>query len=300
MIDLDDYIHYLAIEKGLSDNTIESYRMDILGFFNYINNALQVNKDLEGIDKELILNYINYLKNKNLSKKSQGRFLASIKSFFRYQIREKNISSDPTVSIESPKVDRRLPDVLSVEEIEGLLEAPQLNTILGYRDRTMLEVAYGSGLRVSELLSLKLENVNLELGFIKCIGKGSKERIIPVGEVALEYLKEYINVERSGLIKNTKEKKLFLNSRGGWLSRQGFYKILLNYGRRAGIRNHLSPHILRHSFATHLLENGADLRSVQEMLGHADISTTELYTHLTIKHMKKVYDKTHPRAKRGE
>lgn len=300
MINLDDYIHYLAIEKGLSDNTIESYQRDILGFFNYLENILQVDKDLDSVDKELILNYITYLKNKNLSKKSQSRFLASIKSFFRYQIREKNITRDPTVTLESPKADKHLPDVLSVEDIESLLEAPQLNTVLAYRDRTMLEVAYGSGLRVSELLSLKLEDINLELGFIKCVGKGSKERIIPVGEVALDYLKEYIEVKRPDLIKNAKEKRLFLNSRGNQLSRQGFYKILLNYGKKAGITKHLSPHTLRHSFATHLLENGADLRSVQEMLGHSDITTTELYTHLTIKHMKKVYKETHPRAKGGE
>lgn len=296
MINLDDYIHYLAIEKGLSDNTIEGYQRDILGFFNYLERDLKVSKSLKDIDRELILNYINNLKNKGISKKTQSRFLASIKSFFRYQIREKNIDIDPTSTIESPKADKSLPDVLTVDEIELLLDTPQLNKNLGFRDKTMLEVAYGSGLRVSELLSLKLEDINLELGFVKCIGKGSKERIIPIGEVALDFLVEYINNVRPQLVKNKRQRVLFVNSRGGSLSRQGFYKILLNYGKKAGITKHLSPHTLRHSFATHLLENGADLRSVQEMLGHSDISTTELYTHLTVKHMKKIYNKAHPRA----
>lgn len=295
---LDDYIHYLSIEKGLSDNTIDGYVRDLEVFARYLKDRCGLDTDDPSvIEKEHILNYFMEITKAGRSRRTQSRYLASIKSWFRYLLREKRITSDPTSIMESPKGEKKLPDVLSVEEVEGLLEMPDMTKDLGIRDRAMLEILYGAGLRISELLGLHLEDINLELGFIRCIGKGSKERIIPIGEIALEALEGYLDSSRSRLLKpGSRSKILFLNQRGGGMSRQGFFKILKAYGRKAGINKHLSPHTLRHSFATHLLENGADLRSVQEMLGHADISTTEIYTHLSIRHIKKVYDKAHPRA----
>ena len=295
---LDDYIHYLSIEKGLSDNTIDGYVRDLEVFARYLKDRCGLDTDDPSvIEKEHILNYFMEITKAGKSRRTQSRYLASIKSWFRYLLREKRITSDPTSIMESPKGEKKLPDVLSVEEVEGLLEMPDMTKDLGIRDRAMLEILYGAGLRISELLGLHLEDINLELGFIRCIGKGSKERIIPIGEIALEALEGYLDSTRSRLLKpGSRSKILFLNQRGGGMSRQGFFKILKAYGRKAGINKHLSPHTLRHSFATHLLENGADLRSVQEMLGHADISTTEIYTHLSIRHIKKVYDKAHPRA----
>ena len=294
----EDYIHYLSIEKGLSDNTIENYLRDLEAFLEYLKSVEGVDGSRPGgITKEHLFNYFLKITKDGKSRSTQSRYLASLKSYFHYLLREKRIEIDPTAIMDSPKKERKLPDVLSLPEVEGLLETPDTVKPIGFRDRTMMEVLYGAGLRVSELLSLKCEDINLELGFIRCIGKGSKERIIPIGEVALDFVREYLESGRQHFLKQgSRTKILFLNSRGAAMSRQGFFKILTAYGRQAGITRHLSPHTLRHSFATHLLENGADLRSVQEMLGHSDISTTEIYTHLSIKHIKKVYDRAHPRA----
>lgn len=293
----ENYIHYLSIEKGLANNSIEAYLRDISRFFMFINDELKMDvNQIESISKEHLLKYFKQINIEGLSKRTQARYIASLKSYFRFLIREAVIKKDPTDIIDTPKKDKKLPDYLSIDEIEKLLQSIDVTTTLGYRDRTMLEITYGAGLRVSELLSLKTEDINLELGFIRCYGKGNKERIIPIGEIALDFLNIYLENIRPKIQKNIKNKELFLNSRGKSMSRQGFFKILLNYGNKAGIKKHLSPHTLRHSFATHLLENGADLRSVQEMLGHSDISTTEIYTHLSMKQIKKVYDKTHPRA----
>lgn len=293
----ENYIHYLSIEKGLANNSIEAYLRDISKFFMFINDELKMDvNQIESISKEHLLKYFKQINIEGLSKRTQARYIASLKSYFRFLIREAVIKKDPTDIIDTPKKDKKLPDYLSIDEIERLLQSIDVTTTLGYRDRTMLEITYGAGLRVSELLSLKTEDINLELGFIRCYGKGNKERIIPIGEIALDFLNIYLENIRPKIQKNIKNKELFLNSRGKSMSRQGFFKILLNYGNKAGIKKHLSPHTLRHSFATHLLENGADLRSVQEMLGHSDISTTEIYTHLSMKQIKKVYDKTHPRA----
>lgn len=294
----EDYIHYLSIEKGLSDNTIENYLRDLEAFGAFLERSGGAGLDApEAIGREHLLAYFRMVEQSGRSRNTQSRYLASLKSWFHYLLREKRIDKDPTAILESPRKERKLPDVLSLQEVERLLEAPDPRTPIGRRDRTMLEVLYGAGLRVSELLGLRCEDVNLELGFIRCIGKGSKERIIPVGEVALDCIRDYLDLVRPGFLRpGSRTKILFLNARGGTMSRQGFFKILLAYGAKAGIDRHLSPHTLRHSFATHLLENGADLRSVQEMLGHSDISTTEIYTHLSIRHIKKVYDKAHPRA----
>lgn len=293
----ENYIHFLSIEKGLANNSIEAYLRDISRFFMFLNDDLKMDSfNIEDISKEHLLKYFKQINIEGLSKRTQARYIASLKSYFRFLIRETVIKKDPTDIIDTPKKDKKLPDYLSIDEIERLLKSVDITKTLGYRDRTMLEITYGAGLRVSELLSLKTEDINLELGFIRCYGKGNKERIIPIGEIALDFLNIYLSNIRPKLLGSMKTKELFLNARGKSMSRQGFFKILLNYGNKAGIKKHLSPHTLRHSFATHLLENGADLRSVQEMLGHSDISTTEIYTHLSIKQIKKVYDKTHPRA----
>ena len=293
----ENYIHFLSIEKGLANNSIESYLRDISRFFSFLKVDLKMDViNIKDISKEHLLKYFKKINIDGLSKRTQARYIASLKSYFRFLIREAVIKKDPTDIIDTPKKDKKLPDFLSIDEIEKLLQSVDITKKLGYRDRTMLEITYGAGLRVSELLSLRTEDINLELGFIRCYGKGNKERIIPIGEIALDFLNIYLANIRPKLLGNMKTKELFLNSRGKSMSRQGFFKILLSYGNKAGIKKHLSPHTLRHSFATHLLENGADLRSVQEMLGHSDISTTEIYTHLSMKQIKKVYDKTHPRA----
>ena len=294
----EDYTHYLAIEKGLADNTIENYLRDLIAFYDYAKTKYAIDEnDYESIDKEVILGYFRHLKADGKKATSQSRYIASLKSYFHFLLREKKITSDPTAILDTPKQKKTLPVILSLKEVETLLEMPDLEKPLGFRDRAMLEFLYGCGLRISELITLSITDVNLELGFIRCFGKGNKERIIPLGEIALDFIKEYIETTRPLLLKETmREKTLFLNNRGKPMSRQGFFKILKNYGHKAGIKKEFSPHTLRHSFATHLLENGADLRSVQEMLGHSDIGTTQIYTHLTVKHIKKVYDETHPRA----
>jgi len=227
---------------------------------------------------------------------SISRTCAALRSFYQFLFREHVISEDPTIDLDTPKLEQRLPKVLNTEEVEKLLSQPDITTPLGLRDKSMLELLYATGMRVSELISLSVEDVNLETGFLRCMGKGSKERIIPVGSIALEYLKEYLSSVRKQLLNGKESKKLFFNRQGNPMTRQGFWKIIKKYSKQAGIYKKITPHTLRHSFATHLLENGADLRAVQEMLGHADISTTQRYTHLTQNRIKQVYDKTHPRA----
>ncbi len=294
----EEYTQYLVMERGLSDHTVEAYLRDLDAFEHFLQAELgQKDTDTPIESKEAVLKYFWHVARSGKSKGTQSRYLASLKSYYRFLFREKRIDKDPTSIMEAPKREKKLPDVLTPDETDRLLQAPDLRKPLGFRDRTMLEVLYGAGLRITELLTLKPEDVNLELGFLRVLGKGGKERIVPLGEEALEYLKEYIAVVRTSLNKKDRGSRiLFLNRSGEPMSRQGFFKILRGYGLKAGLDKHLSPHTLRHSFATHLLENGADLRSVQEMLGHADISTTEIYTHVSIRHMKKVYDKAHPRA----
>ena len=294
----EEYTQYLVIERGLADHTVEAYLSDLDAFERFLKEELgQDNTDIPVVSKEAILKYFWKVAKEGKSKGTQSRYLASLKSYYRFLFREKRIDKDPTSIMEAPKKEKKLPDVLTPEETDKLLQAPDLRKPLGYRDRTMLEVLYGAGLRVSELLTLRPEDVNLELGFLRVLGKGSKERIVPLGEEALEFLQQYITAVRPGLNRRNRGSRiLFLNRSGGPMSRQGFFKILSGYGIKAGLDKHLSPHTLRHSFATHLLENGADLRSVQEMLGHADISTTQIYTHVTKNPLKDVYDKTHPRA----
>jgi integrase/recombinase XerD len=293
---LQDFIHFLIVERGLAKNSIDSYQRDLKNYMKFVQNVDSA-KEWDEVQRVNITGFLSHLKNEGMSAKTIARHVASIRSFHQFLLREKVTEQDPSIHIESPKMERSLPKVLSIGEVEALLEAPQESTPLGIRDKAMLEVLYATGIRVSELIRLQLEDVHLKMGFVRCIGKGNKERIIPIGKTAIEVLEQYLMDGRPKLVrKKHKDDSLFLNHHGKGLSRQGFWKILKGLAAEAKISKELTPHTLRHSFATHLLENGADLRAVQEMLGHVDISTTQIYTHVTKTRMKDVYSKFHPRA----
>jgi integrase/recombinase XerD len=291
---LQMFIHYLTVEKGLSKNTLVSYKRDLLPFLKFLENS-EI-KVLRDVNRQHIMTYLLGLKEEGKATSTISRCMASIRAFFQYLLRDSKIQSDPTVHLETPRVERRLPKVLSISEVDLLLQAPQVSTAFGQRDSAMLELLYATGIRVSEMVSLNLDDVHLQMGFIKCMGKGSKERIIPLGGVAIKAVEQYLQFGRGPLSKKKRTTALFLNHHGNAISRQGFWKIIKKYTKEAGIQKEITPHTLRHSFATHLLENGADLRSVQEMLGHADISTTQIYTHVTKTRLRDVYAKSHPRA----
>lgn len=291
---IDRFIHFLAVEKGLAANTLESYQRDLVGYISFLKTG--GNEDLNQTRRTHIIGYLSTLQKKGRSASTLSRNLASMRAFYSFLLRDGLIDTDPTVNLESPKLDKKLPRVLSIDEMESLLNRPDITTAPGLRDKAMLELLYASGIRVSELVSLKVVDVNLNMGYLKCLGKGSKERIIPIGSVALKQVGDYLILSRPKMIKNPSESALFLNHHGACLSRQGFWKIIKKYASLARITSDITPHTVRHSFATHLLENGADLRSVQEMLGHSDISTTQIYTHVTKTRLKEVYSKTHPRA----
>ncbi|MGI6318690.1 MAG: site-specific tyrosine recombinase XerD [Firmicutes bacterium] len=291
---LKDFIYFLSVEKGLAKNTLESYQRDLKKYLQFLNR--QGITDFNETSKKIILEYIAEQKKNGLAVSTLTRNLASIRSFYQFLLQEQIIQENPAGELESPKAEKKLPTVLSLKDIELLLDQPQPRGNIGMRDKAMLELLYATGIRVSELVSLNLDNVNLKMGFLKCEGKGNKERIVPLGSVAIKSLQEYLQNGRSKLLKQKDEKALFVNQHGKRLTRQGFWKILKKYALRTGINTEITPHTLRHSFATHLLENGADLRSVQEMLGHADISTTQIYTQITRKKIKEIYNQTHPRA----
>lgn len=292
---LDEFIYYLAVERGLAENTLASYRIDLSDYLQYLR-KLEVDS-LQQSGKNEIIRYLIEMKRLERAPSTISRHLAALKTFHKFLLAEGIIDQDPTVNLESPKLVQRLPKVLTAAEVEVLLNQPQISNPGGIRDKAMLELLYATGIRVTELVSLNLEHVNLEMGFVRCFGKGSKERIIPLGSTACRFVEEYLVRGRVKLIKLNKENlALFLNYHGSRLTRQGFWKIIKKYARQGNIAKEITPHTLRHSFATHLLENGADLRSVQEMLGHADITTTQIYTHLTNSRMKEVYQKAHPRA----
>jgi integrase/recombinase XerD len=294
--EIKDYMHFLIVEKGLAKNTIESYQRDLKNYSLYLANVEEISTFNE-VTRVNIVQFLGHLKDQGKSSKTVARHVASIRSFHQFLLREKCTDQDPTVHIETPKTERNLPRILSIEEVEALLEAPEESTPLGMRDKAMLELLYATGIRVSELISLKMEDVHLTMGFVRCIGKGNKERIIPIGKTAMSVLDKYLENARLKLrSKKHKDEHLFLNHHGKGLTRQGFWKNLKALAKKANIEKDLTPHTLRHSFATHLLENGADLRAVQEMLGHADISTTQIYTHVTKTRLKDVYSKFHPRA----
>ncbi|HPT87001.1 MAG TPA: site-specific tyrosine recombinase XerD [Bacillota bacterium] len=291
---LQDYLNYLSVERGLSQNTLESYARDLRQYLQYLKEKKNI--EIKETTQATVIGYLLQLQAKGKATATLSRSLAAIKSYYHFLFREAKIERDPTINLDAPKQEKRLPRVLSVEDVSNLLEQPDLKTPAGIRDRAMLEVLYATGLRVSELVSLKISDLNLEMGYIKCFGKGSKERIVPLGSVASKYVKHYLEHARKFLASSLNEETLFLNHHGHRLTRQGFWKIIKKYAESINLENDITPHTLRHSFATHLLENGADLRSVQEMLGHADISTTQIYTHLTKSKIKEVYEKAHPRA----
>ncbi|WP_220739876.1 site-specific tyrosine recombinase XerD [Leuconostoc miyukkimchii] len=288
-----DYLHYIRIERGLSNNTIKSYHQDLQQFGAYVTTQqLRLNQ----IDHVVILSWLGQLNELGKSNNSVIRMVTSLRKFFGYLFQEKIVLHNPMLDVKPPKKAEHLPSILSVEEIDALLNVPTEQTPLGVRNRTLIEVLYATGLRVSELVNLKMSDLHLQLGLIQTIGKGDKERIIPIGEVAAEWLEKYFSSSRLALLKEKESQFVFLNDRGDQLSRQGVWKIIKKLVLAAGINKDVSPHTLRHSFATHILENGADLRIVQELLGHADISTTQIYTHISKKRLSEVYDNFHPRA----
>lgn len=291
---LQDFIYYLSVEKGLSPNTLDSYGRDLKKYLLHlqqrgITSFASTNRD------EIAL-FLALQQEQGLASASVTRCLAAIRSFYQFLLKEQVMEANPAKELETPRTEKSLPQVLSCSEVEHLLEQPQQGKHAGLRDKAMLEMLYATGIRVTELVSLNINDVNIKMGFLRCEGKGSKERMIPLGSAAIKSLQDYLGRSRATMLKNKDEKALFLNQQGKRLTRQGFWKILKKYSRKAGINGEITPHTLRHSFATHLLENGADLRSVQEMLGHADISTTQIYTHLTRQKIREIYNQTHPRA----
>jgi integrase/recombinase XerD len=290
------FLIHVRVEKGLSENTLSAYRRDLLKFEEFTKRRKLT---LESVTRDELVDFLAGLYRQKLESRTVARQLATLRNFFRFAQVQEIISEDPSINLDSPKIRRHLPGYLRLEEVEKLLEQPDAKTPTGLRDKAMLEVLYSTGLRVSELTGLGVSDLDSKVGCVRCIGKGDKERIVPVGKKALGVVDKYLREGRPELLAQAKaagSRALFVNRRGVALSRVGVWKILSAYGRRAGLRVALTPHMLRHSFATHLLERGADLRSVQLMLGHADISTTQIYTHVVEERLKQIYKAHHPRA----
>src|SRR5215469_3205924 len=290
---MSSFLTHIRVEKGLSPNTVSAYRRDLMKFSVF---AQKRKLSLETVSRDDLVDFLAGLYRQKLESKSVARHLVSLRNFFRFGQVQELIPEDPSVNLESPKIRRTLPGYLRLEEVERLLAQPDAKTPFGLRDRAMLEVLYSAGLRVSELVGLRVGDLDTKVGCVRCIGKGDKERIVPIGKKALSIVERYLREARPKFLGKAGTPALFVNRRGGALSRVGVWKILSTYGRRAGLRVALTPHMLRHSFATHLLERGADLRSVQLMLGHADISTTQIYTHVVEERLKQIYKAHHPRA----
>jgi integrase/recombinase XerD len=290
------FLTHVRVEKGLSPNTVSAYRRDLLKFDEFgKKNKLTV----ESVTRDDLVDFLASLYRQKLESRTVARNLVTMRNFFRFTLVQELRTEDPSLNLESPKIRRSLPGYLRLEEVEKLLAQPDEKQPAGLRDRTMLEVLYSTGLRVSELVGLRVMDIDRAAGCVRCIGKGDKERIVPIGRKALALVERYLRDARPKLLataKQTNVTTLFINRRGGPLSRVGVWKILSAYGRQAGMRTGLTPHMLRHSFATHLLERGADLRSVQLMLGHSDISTTQIYTHVVEERLKQIYKAHHPRA----
>lgn len=291
---IDEYINFLAIEKGVSLNTLEAYSRDLNRYVGFMEG--RGTSGIKSITSNDVIAFLGNLRNNGLTPNSVNRTLAALRGFYKYLIREKVLESNPIAHIELAKVWMRLPDTLSRNEMDQLLEQATVESPLGMRDRAMLELMYATGIRVSELISISMNSINWQVGFLIVIGKGNKERIVPVGQSALNYITRYISEGRPKLLKHTMTNVLFVNRSGRGLTRQGFWKIVKKYATKAGLEHKVHPHTFRHSFATHLLEGGADLRSVQVMLGHTDISTTQIYTHVTGERLKDIHKKYHPRG----
>lgn len=287
-----EFIDYLSFEKGLADNTCKAYKRDLEKFEAYISPG-----SLLEATASSILDFLQQNLQKGSSPASVARRLSGIKTFYKFLTLTGKLNANPVKHLETPKIKRILPEILSIDEVDQLIAQPTVTLPLGLRDRAMLELMYACGLRVSELLSLTIEDLDFKERFLRCMGKGSKERLVPISKLALSWVERFIARSRPLLItRRPYERRLFINAHGKPLSRQGFFKILRNYTYKAQIKKRISPHSLRHSFATHLLENGADLRLVQELLGHADISTTQIYTHISRSHLRDIYNNCHPRA----
>lgn len=291
---LDNFLNYIAVEKGLSRNTLEAYNRDLIRYIDFLEG-----KGFSPVKAtpSQIVSFLSTLKERGLSVRSYTRCLVAIRGFYRFLMKGRYISSNPTSYIDLPRFFKKLPEVLGLEDVERLLDAPETKRTLGQRDKAMLEVLYATGLRVSELVSLKLRDLNLQAGYVTAFGKGSKERLIPIGDSAIHWVKRYLASARGRLLKARHSDYIFVTARGDRMTRQGFWEVIKRYAEKAGIdRKKVKPHIIRHSFATHLLERGADLRSVQTMLGHADISTTQIYTHIRREWLKAIHERHHPRG----
>ena len=291
---LEEFLNYLTVEKGLSKNTVSSYKTDLIHFIDHLGSGGV--KDIDRVKRQDIMDYLLYLKDKGLSSNSISRALVAIKMFYRFLIQERLTKEDVAGILESPRLIRPLPNVLGLHEIDKLLDAPDLKDWMGIRDKAVLELMYATGMRVSEMVELTTDGLNLDVGFVKCRGKGDKERIVPLGSKAKEAVTRYLDRVRPKLLKNRQDGHLFLSRLGKKVSRVSFWKMIKRCARLARIKKNIAPHTLRHSFATHLLERGADLRVVQEMLGHSDISTTQIYTHINKERLKSIHKQFHPRA----
>jgi integrase/recombinase XerD len=290
---IEQYADTLLLEEGLSVNTLNSYRSDLEGFARWLGSR---RRRLLSVSHEQVREYLSARTASGARARTSARLLSSLKRFFRYAVRADLIKSDPTALLESPKIGRSLPKTLTEEQVEELLHAPDVKTPLGLRDRAMLETLYATGLRVSELVGLDLSQLSLQQGVVRVIGKGDKERLVPLGEEAMVWLQRYLQEGRSGLVRKHATDAVFPTARGAAMTRQAFWHNLKRYAQVAGIRSSLSPHTLRHAFATHLLNHGADLRVVQMLLGHSDLSTTQIYTHVAKERLKQLHAKHHPRG----
>ncbi|MEN6584050.1 MAG: site-specific tyrosine recombinase XerD [Armatimonadota bacterium] len=288
------FLDHLSVERGLSENTIASYGRDLAQFAEFLDKR-QIHESRQ-INEDVLIAFIDHLKKSNYASTSTARKISAVRGFVNFMCAEREIDKSPLTTFETGRPPQRLPKVLDLDELSRLLDAPDIHEDLGLRDKAMFETLYATGLRVSELINLKSDDVNTRMGFLRCIGKGDKERVVPLGEVAAEYITAYSDRVRGRLTGGDRSEYLFLTKNGQPMSRVMFWKIIQKYAAKAGIAKQITPHMLRHSFATHLIERGADLRSVQEMLGHASIATTQIYTHVSRDHLREIYKETHPRA----
>ncbi|MFA4981660.1 MAG: site-specific tyrosine recombinase XerD [Candidatus Omnitrophota bacterium] len=291
---IDEFLNYLSVERGLSKNTTAAYKADLVHFAARL--EARGIKDIDRVKRQDISDYLLYMKDKGISSNSISRALVAIKMFYKFMVQERLAKDDVAGILESPKLIKTLPNVLNIAEVDRLISAPDIRDWMGIRDKAALELMYAAGMRVSEMVEVRKEDLNLDVGIIKCRGKGDKERLVPIGKKAQEAIARYLEKTRARLLKKREDNHLFLSRLGRKISRQSFWKMIKKYAKQARIKKEITPHTLRHSFATHLLEKGADLRVVQELLGHSDISTTQLYTHIDKERLKSIHRQFHPRA----